>query len=378
MRLGPLLLTVILIAGLAYWFVFRDPAQQESVTAMLTGEHPAAEETPANPVATDTPVPAAEQLRPVSVMVLDSEVEETVSKLIVRGRTEANRNVNAPAETTGIVISQPLRRGSEVKAGQVLCELAPGTRPAQLLEAQAKLAQARVDFDAASKLSERGFTAETTRMSRAADLETAQAAVELIEWDISKLKITSPFDGVLESDTAELGARLAPGEPCANVIDLSIIKVTGYIGEQNIDAIRLGQTAVARLINGTEGTGRITFISRVADADTRTYLVEVTLDNRDGKLRDGMTTESMIDLPPQSAHLVPQAALTLDDDGALGLRIAEGDTSRFVEVGILRDEERGVWVTGLPDKARIIVVGQEFVRDGRAIRSVPITWDDLG
>ncbi|MEM8840245.1 MAG: efflux RND transporter periplasmic adaptor subunit [Pseudomonadota bacterium] len=335
-------------------------------------------ETEPGPIPTEAAPGTSAHLRPVSVMVMNVEVEPTSGKLIVRGRTEANRNVNAPAETTGIVISQPLRRGSEVTEGQVLCELSPGIRQAQLIEAKANYDRALVDFDAASKLSERGFTAETTRMSRAADLETARAAVDLIELDIERLKITSPFDGVLETDTAELGARLAPGETCANVIDLNKIKVVGYVGEQNIDAVSLGQTAVARLINGTEKPGEVSFISRVADEDTRTYLVEVTLDNQDGRLRDGMTSELLIDLPAVPAHLIPQAALTLDDHGTLGVRIGDGDSSRFVEVDILRDEERGVWVAGLPDAAQVIVVGQEFVRDGRKITPVEITWDDLG
>lgn len=376
MRLGPLLLTALLVAGLVYWFVLRDPGQQNALSD-LPQDGAKTSETEAGPIPTEAPAPNGDQLKPVSVMVMNVEVEETAGTLIVRGRTEASRNVNAPAETTGIVISQPLRRGSEVTAGQVLCELSPGIRQAQLIEAKANYDRALVDFDAASKLSERGFTAETTRMSRAADLETARAAVDLIEWDIGKLKIVSPFDGVLESDTAELGARLAPGDTCANVIDLTKVKVVGYVGEQNIDQISLGQTVDARLINGTEKRGEISFISRVGDEDTRTYLVQATLDNQDGRLRDGMTSELLIDLPPVPAHLIPQAALTLDDHGTLGVRISEGNTSRFLKVDILRDEERGVWVTGLPDEAQVIVVGQEFVRDGRAIIPFEISWDDL-
>ncbi|MEM9370939.1 MAG: efflux RND transporter periplasmic adaptor subunit [Pseudomonadota bacterium] len=378
MRLGPLLLTAIIVAGLGYWFILRSPAQQEAFTAAISGGDRAATTVAISAAEETSDESDAEDLRPVQVMVLPSAEGETVGKLIVRGRTEANRNVHAPAETTGVVISTPLRRGTEVAAGEVLCELSPGTRAAQLLEAEAQLERARVDYEAAAQLNDRGFSSTTTRMSRAAELEAAQAAVDLVKWDIGKLKILAPFDGILESDTAELGARLAPGETCATIIDLSIVKVTGFVGEQNIDQISVGQIATARLINGREEVGKITFISRVADEDTRTYLVEVTLQNRAGRLRDGMTTELLIDLPPQKAHFVPQTALTLDDGGRLGLRILDGETSRFVPVAMVRDEARGVWLTGLPETVNIIVVGQEFVRDGRKVKAVPISWDDFG
>lgn len=371
MRFGPLLLALALVSALAYWFLLRDPAQLAALNAQFSGGE-AVE--PAQEIATQ-PV---EPLKPVPVMVLEIVAEQARTELVIRGRTEANRTVHVPAETTGIVISQPLRRGAEVTAGQLLCELSAGTRAAQLREAEAQLARAEADFQAADRLSERGFGAETTRIARSADLRAAQAAVDLVKWDIEKLKIRAPFDGILESDTAELGARLAPGEACATVIDLHVVKATGYVGEQSIDQIEVGDEAKARLINGMEAAGDITFISRMADEDTRTYLVEVTLDNPDAALRDGMTAEIMIDLPNRRAHLVPQSALTLDDQGRMGLRIAEGVQARFIPVKVLRDDPRGVWVAGLPERVEVIVVGQEFVRDGREIRPVAISWDDLG
>jgi len=128
----------------------------------------------------------------------------------------------------------------------------------------------------------------------------------------------------------------------------------------------------ARLINGRIIAGTIAFISRVADPETRTYQVEAILPNQDGRIRDGMTAELSIDLPAVVAHKIPQTALTLDDDGRLGVRLAIGGEARFAEIRIISEAIDGVWVTGLPDTAEIIVVGQEFVRDGRAILPTPL------
>lgn len=358
MRLTSLALALMLGGGLYYWFALRTPV-----------------EAPAGGVDVNAVVaePAAEPRRddPVPVSVLESRAEPTVTRLTLRGRTAANRNVSVAAETAGLVNSQPLRKGATVAKGDVLCSLDPGARKAQLLEAQARLAEARVEAQAATTLSQKGFAAETTRMSREAQLGAAQAAVDLVELDIERLKIKAPFAGVLETDTAEIGSRLGPGDTCATLIDLSSVKVTGFVSETEVDRISLGQAATARLVNGRRISGEISFISRVADPQTRTYQVEVTLPNADGRIRDGMTAELQIDLPPQVAHRIPQSAMTLDDDGRLGVRVDENGVARFYPVTRVREEVDGVWVTGLPETADVIVVGQEFVRDGRAITAIP-------
>lgn len=357
MRLKSIVLALLVSGGIYYWFTLPDRAEDPPLAANTVALAPAA--------------PADLQDDPVPVMVLQSRAEPTVSRLILRGRTAANRNVAVAAETAGLVISQPLRKGAEVAEGDVLCRLDPGARQAQLLEAEARYAEARVEAEAATTLREKGFAAETTRMSRQAQLEAAQAAVDLVKLDIDRLVIRAPFSGVLETDTAEIGSRLGLGDTCATLIDLSLVKVTGFVSELEVEKIEIGQTASARLINGREISGEISFISRVSDPETRTYQVEVTLPNPDDSIRDGMTAELRIDLPSQVAHRIPQNALTLDDDGRLGVRVAEDNVARFYPVTPLREEVDGIWVSGLPDTADVIVVGQEFVRDGRVIAPGP-------
>ncbi|MEO0993208.1 MAG: efflux RND transporter periplasmic adaptor subunit [Pseudomonadota bacterium] len=319
---------------------------------------------------------------PVRVVVLDVVAEDRASDLLVNGRTMAARRVDVEAETPGVVISEPLRRGTKVAAGDLLCRLDGGSRQAQLREAEAKFAEAEAEAVAAERLSERGFAAETTRRARQAEREAAQAAVELMELDIKRLEIRAPFDGHLESDTAELGARLDVGESCATVVDLATARAAGYVGEQAVDLLALGTPATVRLVTGSVVEGPVSFIARVADPDTRTYEVEVRLENPDGLIRDGMTAELKLPLPPIRAHRLPQSALTLDDAGRLGVRLAVEEAgvwrTRFSPVTIIEDRRDAVWVRGLPDAVRVIVVGQDFVRDGGAIDPVPVSWDDLG
>lgn len=352
-----------------------------------------------------------------AVPVIDTRVQVVVERLtaqsidsavLLRGQTAAARQVEVRAETSAIVVSEPLRKGARIEEGQIMCRLDEGTRGAALAqataqlaeaesrvpeaearveEAQARLEEAKINQNASSRLNADGF-ASTTRLAssdaavataeaavtsaqsglRAArsGIEGAQAAVAGAKAELDRLVIKAPFGGLLESDTAELGALLQPGALCGTIVQLNPIKLVGYVPETQVNHIQVGAMAGARLAaGGDEVQGRVTFLSRSADPKTRTFLTEIEVPNDDLRIRDGQTAEILIASEGANAHLVPQSALTLNDEGALGLRtVDETNHVKFYAVGVVRDTAEGVWVTGLPEAANVIVVGQEYVIDG--------------
>jgi multidrug efflux system membrane fusion protein len=93
--------------------------------------------------------------------------------------------------------------------------------------------------------------------------------------------------------------------------------------------------------------------------------------NADGTIPDGITAEAMIDLAPVSAARVPRSALTFSSAGELGVRIVDADSKvAFIRVRLVDDQQNNMWVTGVPDNARIIVQGQDFVREGQRVVAV--------
>jgi membrane fusion protein, multidrug efflux system len=229
-----------------------------------------------------------------------------------------------------------------------------------------------INARAALRTAEAGLaTAEAGAKSAAAAIEGARTAVANAEREIAHTRITAPFEGVLETDTAELGSLLQPGALCARVLDLDPIRLVGFVSEMDVDRVEPGAMAGARLTSGREVAGKVTFVSRSADPTTRTFRVEAEVANPDLAIRDGQAAEILIRAAGRTAHLVPQSALTLDDEGTLGVRLAvaeaEGDVARFVPVELLRDSNEGVFVAGLPEVARVIVVGQNYVADGVAL-----------
>ncbi|MBF9033652.1 efflux RND transporter periplasmic adaptor subunit [Rhodobacterales bacterium HKCCE2091] len=357
----------------------------------------------------DTPAPAngvAEGSRVVRVVARHVTAQITADALLLRGRTEAARQVTVAAETSGLIVSDPIRAGAFVEAGTVLCQIDSGTREAQLAEARAALATARarlpeaeaqvagaeaaleaarIDQNAASRLSESGFASETRAATAASNLRaaeatirsaqagveaaqsgvlSAEAAVSAAEQEIGRLAIRAPFAGHLESDTAELGALMQPGSPCATVIQLDPMKLVGFVPESEVDRVAVGAAAGARLSTGAEVRGEVTFLSRAADPATRTFRVEITVPNEEFAIRDGQSADILVQTEGTPAHLLPSSALTLDDDGRLGIRAAIDGVARFVPVRVIRDTTEGVLVAGLPEEADVITVGQEFVTDG--------------
>ena len=79
--------------------------------------------------------------QPIAVIAMESTAREIDSAVVLRGQTQADRQVEVRAETSAVVISEPLRKGSFVENGAVLCELDPGTRQASLDEARARLTE---------------------------------------------------------------------------------------------------------------------------------------------------------------------------------------------------------------------------------------------
>jgi multidrug efflux system membrane fusion protein len=360
MRLLPVLTSVI-VAFALYALVF-----ERDLLLSFAGRPPADAQPDA---AASDPAPATSAPRRVAVTVMDSVAETAQSVVALRGQTEAFRRVEVQSETSGRVVSEPLRRGAAVAAGDTLCQLDPGTRPAQLDEAEARLAEAKISNTAAARLAEGGFGSETRAAAALATLSSARAAVAAARTELERLIITAPFDGVLDTDTAELGSLMQPGAPCATILQLDPMRVVGYVPETRLDAVRVGAPAQARLADGQTVQGGVSFLARAADPATRTFRVEITVPNPDGAVRDGQSTDIAIAADGTPAHRIPSSALTLDDAGTMGVRVVDPDNiARFVPVKLLRDTVDGVLVTGLPDKARIITVGQEFVTDGVAVR----------
>ena len=189
--------------------------------------------------------------------------------------------------------------------------------------------------------------------------------------EIERLTLRAPFAGLIEADTAELGSLLQPGGLCSTIIQLDPIKVVGFVAESDMPRVKVGSMAAVSLLAGQNTIGSVSFLSRSADKQTRTFQVDIDISNKDGVIAEGQTADIMIQTEGTLAHLIPQSALTLNDDGDLGVRIiTDQSKALFVPIGLLRDTEKGVWLAGLPKSASVIIRGQEYVVNGVLVDAI--------
>ena len=388
MRISSIIIAIIVCAGIA-GFIFRN-----DFNAYLNTQDVIVEET--NEISSELKEKKISKQKAVSVLVQKSNEQEVTNGILLRGQTEAFKSVQVKAETSGSVISQPIRKGTFVKNGELLCELEVGTKSDVLSEAKVALALSLDELDASihqyelrvqaaerqKSLLKRGVgteaaveaaelsasSAETQSLSKRQAVANVEARINRATTELNNTKIIAPFDGLLESDTAEYGDFMQTGAPCGTLLALNPIKLIGYATETQVSKIEVNTTAGARLISGDTVSGTVSFISRSADPTTRTFLVETTVPNENYEIREGSTADIYISLSGAKGHLLPQSSLTLNSSGVLGVRIALNDKAKFIPINIIRDSEEGVWVTGLPDTVDVIIVGQEYVTDNSNIK----------
>lgn len=323
------------------------------------------------PEAQKPPASVAHLEKAPSVRVRGLRAEPHARIITLRGFTEPRRAVDLKSETFGTIEELLITENSLVREGEIIARLDEAERDAQLREARALLRQRQIEHDAARKLATKGYRSETERAASEASLEAAQARVEAAEIELSHAELTAPFSGFLERHLMEVGDYADRGDPIARLVELSPLRVVGYANEAEVLALQLGLPGKSRLTNGRTIPGRIAFLAQEADPNTRTFRVELEIDNRDFSTPAGVTADIAITLPPQPAHKVSPALLTLDRDGNLGIKIVDKDEiASFVPVQVIDDEADGIWLTGLPYEVQVITVGQEFAKDGEAVRPI--------
>jgi len=306
-----------------------------------------------------------------SVRVRNLTAKEVTRTITVNGNTAPARIVELNAETDGRVVAIGIERGERLDRGQLIVSLDESDRNARLAQAVAIVKQRELEFDARDKLKDESYVSEAQLQEAAALLETARAELARAEIDIQNMTIRAPFDGALQDRMVEVGDYLQRGDPVATFVDERTLIISANVSEFDAHNVIKGAAAEAKLATGQIVTGVIRYVAPVADAATRTFVVELAIDNAEGKFRGGMTAELFIPAETVFAHKVSPSLLTLDDEGNLGIEtVNEAGQVEFHPADIAMSSSDGVWIAGLPHSASVITVGQGFVNPGATVKSV--------
>jgi len=277
----------------------------------------------------------AENLQKIpTVKVKSISAQSHPNVLLLYGQTEASREVTVRAETAGSVISAPAAEGRVVRKGELLCQQDVDARQALVDQAAANMRSIENDLRSARILAEKGFGSDTRVITFEAQLDGAKAALKQAQIELDNVNIRAPFAGIWETQIAEIGDYLGPGQSCGLLVDLSPLTVLVQLTEKQV----------------------------------RTFRTEILVPNKDYRLKAGVTASVRIGSGETLAQRIPSNILTLSDNGDVGVRYLDNDNMvRFAQVSIIDEEAGGSWVTGLPERTRIIVEGQDFVAVGMEV-----------
>ena len=289
----------------------------------------------------------------------------------VSGVTEADKKTTLATRVSGVIAELKVSKGDWVKSGDVVLTLDGPEKAAAVDTARALLKQRENEAANLEKLISRGISPKTQADDAGSALAAARSHLEAAQAELDRLKVRAPFDGVIDSVSVEEGSWAPAGQAVADLLALDPIIAAGEISERERNLIKVGGEAEIALINGKDVVGEVSFVSREATSQTRTYPIEVTVDNPDYQIPAGMTAEIRLKSDPVKAVRLPRSVVTLDEDGNLGVRVVGEDNKiAFVPIDLIDDTPEGLILGGIPDGSRIVVAGQDLVTEGEIVNAV--------
>ncbi|MFD1912375.1 efflux RND transporter periplasmic adaptor subunit [Halodurantibacterium flavum] len=313
--------------------------------------------------------PQQAQTRVPLVEVATLRAQEVPLFVSGQGDVMAFRTAPARSQSAGRVAEILVDRGERVEAGQPVFRMTLEGLDSRLREAEAVLDRRQRDYDAQLRLQQSGYSTAAQLRELETLLQSAREEVARLEEQIDDTLVRAPFPGQVDDIAAEVGEYVGAGTDVITIVENAPLRTIVRVSQMDRARIQSGRVAEVRYATGQTERGLVCFVAAAADSATRTFAVEVRTANAEGEIPSGISAEVVIPTETVSAHFVSPAILSLGTSGELGVKTADAaGIVAFHQVEIVRAEAAGLWVSGLPEAARVITIGQGFVQDGDRVR----------
>lgn len=326
---------------------------------------------------------------PALVVTAPVTAEMVRAPLILVGTAEPRYQAAVATEGAGRVEALPARRGEQVAQGAPLARLR--TLPLELrlqegrarqAEVEARIAKAQADARRGESLFAQKFISEEELQTLTTELaalrrqrEQVAAELRLLQDQLKRLEVRAPFAGRVVEENTEIGEWLGEGDPVVLLADLSVVHVVVPVPERQIGEIAPGLKVevVFDALPGRTFPGEVAAIVPQADQATRTFPVEISIPNPEGRILAGMLARITFHLgEPRPALLVPKDALVPQPGG--GGHLVKVDAGRAVIVPVrvtgTYGQHYAVESSGPPlaPGDRVVVRGNERLRPGQTVK----------
>lgn len=304
--------------------------------------------------------------RRVEVITLAGDTPPPLT-LNLPGEIEGSKDVVLSSALGGQVERVPISKGQAVSKGQTIARIDAEVYDAQLAMAVAQFEQADQEHARIEKLGE--LATDSQRLQALTAKKVAQAQVRSARATLSRSVIRAPFSGLAADVFPDAAEFLGPGSPVARIVDLDPVNVTLSVADKDVVGLRPGmEVAVTTAATGVPRMGKITHVGRAADMRTRSFPVDVQVDNPEGTLLPGMiATVAVAQALPEGTLAVPQDWIVTRRNGQ-GVFLESDGHAKWSPVklgGVLHDQV--IVHEGVSPGDRLVISGHRDLVDGDAV-----------
>ncbi len=325
----------------------------------------------------DASANAGEERKSFPVEVKEVLPDTFVHYVKVTGNMEAVRDAFISPETNGQIKTIHVERGERVKPGQTLLSLNTEVTRKNIAEVQTSLELANRVFEKQQELWEKKIGSEMQYLEAKNNKESLEARLGTLQAQLDMATIEAPFSGIVDDILVKEGELASPGMQLMRLVNLDRMRVSAQLSEAYLTSVNKGEQVELRFSAYPEMvlTEPITRLGKVIDPQTRTFTVEVTLDNPGEKLKPNMLTSMKIeDYRNDSAMVIPSISLKEDFEGVF-LFTAEdqGSGPRAVKQYVTPGrtvQDKTMIEKGIEKGDRVIIKGYNLVSDGSPVNIV--------
>ena len=314
----------------------------------------------------------------VNVEVLMIEPIDFTTYIRLTGQVEAIHDVAVSAEESGVIERFFVDKGDYIRKGAPIAKIRDAVLRAQVEEAAAAAQLAADRYERQRQLwEEEQIGSEITYLEAKYQAELQAARLQVLEARLERTTLRAPISGFFDDRYVDLGEMVAPGTPVARIVEIDRVKVTGGVAERYAATVQQGDSAWISMdiLGDQEFVGVIEFVGSSVDARSRTFPIEIAMENPGRVLKPRMIANVQVaNSHLRDAVVIPQDVVLRTEDGYQVFVVArrEGGTyaeARPVRLGALTANQVIV-EEGLTQGDRLIVRGQQLVEAGDRVRIV--------
>lgn len=296
-----------------------------------------------------------------------SETNVNASR-VYSGVIEETSGTAVSFSVPGTISSIAVSEGQQVAKGQLIATLDAYTLQNNLEIAKAALATAQDTYDRMKLLHDSNSIPEMRWVEVSNALKAAQSSYNIAKNALGDAQLHAPISGVISQKIANIGEIAAPGLPVVKIAQISPVKASISVSENDIDKFAKGAEAnvYIDISGGISLKGVLVDKGITSDPLSRTYTVKFRCDNPEGKILPGMLCNvSLISGGETEGIVIPVNAILLDNNNQSFVWTVKDGKAHKSTVTLGEYAGTGVLISsGLEPGDSVIVSGQQKVSDG--------------